>query len=198
MSVLEIGAGIGDHSHYYMDRGCSITITEARSENLEYLNFRYPTSNIQFLNMETPSRIDGSPFELVHCYGVLHHLGNPGKALEFMARSTTKMMFLETCVSFGETEAVNLVKEPLSDPTQAYSGHGCRPTRRWVFKRLQGLFDYVYLPKTQPNHEDFPLDWTKPWKHERSAKNAVFIASRYRIANDLLTQLLLSEQLRHE
>lgn len=145
MSVLEIGAGIGDHSHYYTDRGCGITITEARAENLEYLQSRYPTSDIQYLNMERPSRIDGAPFELVHCYGVLHHLGNPGEALEFMARNATRMLFLETCVSFGEREAVNLVKEPLSDPTQAYSGHGCRPTRPWLFKRLQELFDYVYL-----------------------------------------------------
>src|SRR5438045_3527021 len=29
-SVLEAGAGVGDHSHYYLDRGCQITITEAR------------------------------------------------------------------------------------------------------------------------------------------------------------------------
>jgi hypothetical protein len=40
-SVLEVGAGIADHSHYYMDRDCTITITEARKENLQYLKMRY-------------------------------------------------------------------------------------------------------------------------------------------------------------
>src|SRR5262249_51294506 len=47
LSVLEIGAGIGDHSHYYIDRDCVITITEARSENLEWLKKRYPTCKVQ-------------------------------------------------------------------------------------------------------------------------------------------------------
>ena len=88
MKVLEIGAGIGDHSHYYIDRGCRITITEARSENLQYLRNRYPDCNVQFLDMEHPTHVDGSPFDIVHCYGTLHHLGNPKQALEFINRIT--------------------------------------------------------------------------------------------------------------
>ena len=101
MSVLEVGAGIGDHSHYYIDRGCSITITEARPENLKYLRRRYSHDKVQFLDMERPSQIDGSPFDIVHCYGLLYHLKNPEKALTFLGRSTKRMLFLETCVSFG-------------------------------------------------------------------------------------------------
>lgn len=52
MTVLEVGAGIGDHSHYYIDRGCSITITEARAENLDYLKRRYPDVHVRFLDMD--------------------------------------------------------------------------------------------------------------------------------------------------
>jgi len=65
MSVLEIGAGIGDHSHYFIDRGCRITITEARFENLQYLRKHYPRCNVQLLHMERPSHINGSPFDIV-------------------------------------------------------------------------------------------------------------------------------------
>jgi SAM-dependent methyltransferase len=198
MSVLEVGAGIGDHSHYYIDRGCKMTITEARFENLQYLRNRYPACNVQFLDMEHPSNIDGSPFDVVHCYGLLHHLGNPEQALKSISWNTVRIMFLETRVSFGESEERNIVREPQSDPTQAYSGIGCRPTRPWLFNQLQGLFEYVYLPKTQPNHEEFPVDWSKPDKHQADSQSAIFIATRDRIENELLTQSLINKQARHE
>jgi len=198
MSVLELGAGIGDHSHYYIDRGCKITITEARFKNLQYLRNRYPGFNVQFLDMERPTYIDGSPFDVVHCYGILHHLGNPEQALEFIRRNTERILFLETRVSFGESEERNIVREPQSDPTQAYSGNGCRPTRPWLFNQLQELFEYVYLPKTQPNHEEFPIDWNISEKHQADSQSAIFIASRDRIENELLTQSLINKQTRHE
>jgi hypothetical protein len=108
------------------------------------------------------------------------------------------MLFLETRVSFGESEERNIVKEPQSDPTQAYSGIGCRPTRPWVFNQLQGLFEYVYLPKTQPNHEDFPIKWNTHDKQQTVSRGAIFIASRDRLENELLTQSLINKQARHE
>jgi hypothetical protein len=197
MSVLEIGAGIGDHSHYYMDRGCATTITDARPENLNCLRERYPYHNVQFLDMECPSPVDGPPFDVVHCYGLLYHLKNPETALEFLSRSTKKMLFLETCVSFGEAEALCPIEEDRKDPSQAWSGTGCRPTRPWVFNRLQGLFENVYVPKTQPNHEEFPLDWTAAEKHQNTYQRAMFIASHERLENRMLVPSLLNEQARH-
>ena len=198
MSVLEVGAGIGDHSSYYIDRGCVITITEARPQNLGFLRRRYPACNIQFMDMERPSRIEGSPFDIVHCYGLLYHLGNPEKALEFLAENARKLLFLETCVTFGEDEHINLTKEPQLNPTQAYSGTGCRPTRKWLFNRLQKFFKYVYLPKTQPCHEEFPLDWNAPEKHNANLQRAIFIGSRVELENDMLVRSLITKQIRQE
>jgi ubiquinone/menaquinone biosynthesis C-methylase UbiE len=198
MSVLEVGAGIGDHSHYYIDRGCRITITEARAENLSCLENRYPDSSVQFLDMESPVQVEGSPFDVVHCYGLLYHLGKPKEALAFLSRCTGKMLFLETCVSFGENEEINLTAEEQSQPTQANSGTGCRPTRAWLFRELKALFEHVYLPVTQPCHAEFPLDWTSPEKHKASLQRAIFIASREPMKNDLLTTSLLSRQIRQD
>jgi len=198
MSVLEVGAGIGDHSHYYVDRGCRITITEARAENLLILRNRYPNCSIQFLDMESPHQLEGSPFDVVHCYGLLYHLSNPKHALEFLSQNTKRMLFIETCVSFGDNEEINLTGEAQATPTQAYSGTGCRPTRAWLFKELQGLFEYVYVPATQPCHEEFPLDWTAPEKHNAGLQRAVFIASRERMNNETLKPFLDLKQTRHE
>ncbi len=198
MSVLEIGAGIGDHSHYYIDRGCRVTITEARNENLYLLRKRYPNCHVQFLDMESPASIEGSPFDVIHCYGLLYHLKTPKQALAFLGQNTNSMLFLETCVSFGENEEINLTREPQSDPTQAHSGIGCRPTRAWIFKELQGLFEYVYVPRTQPCHEEFPLDWSAPEKHKAGYQRAIFIASRERLENEILTPSLVLHQTQHE
>ena len=54
ISVLEVGAGIGNHSHYYIDRGCSVMITKALSENFNYIKMRNPHKNLQFLDQENP------------------------------------------------------------------------------------------------------------------------------------------------
>jgi hypothetical protein len=73
--VLEVGAGIGDHSHYFLDRGCTLTVTEARPENLAALRARYPRVDVQALDLEHPRELPGAPYEIVYCYGLLYHLG---------------------------------------------------------------------------------------------------------------------------
>lgn len=198
LSVLEVGAGIGDHSHYYIDRGCRITITEARAENLAHLRNRYPDCTVRFLDMESPRPVEGAPFDVVHCYGLLYHLSNPKQALAFLGQHAGGMLLLETCVSFGDNEAINLTGEEQFDPKQAYSGTGCRPTRPWLFRGLKSLFEYVYVPTTQPCHVEFPLDWTSPEKHKTTLQRAIFVASRKPLDNELLSTSLLPRQTRHE
>lgn len=197
MTVLEVGAGIGDHSHYYLDRGCKITITEARPQNLQYLKKLYFGYDIQHLDMEHPAPLKNAPFEIVHCYGLLYHLNNPAQALDFLSENCRRMLFLETCVSFGSGKEINLEAENQNNPTQAYTGIGCRPTRPWLFEKLQELFEHVYLPSTQPNHEEFPIDWTSPEKHQAALSRAIFVASREKLSNEFLTQELIDHQTRH-
>jgi len=148
--------------------------------------------------MECPIPLESAPFDLVHCYGLLYHLRNPDQALEFLSQNTKRLLLLETCVSFGDQEQVNTVNELQTDPTQACSGTGCRPTRPWVFHRLKELFEFVYLPKTQPNHEEFPLDWSDPKSCKAPFSRAVFIAARAKLENPLLVPDLISQQTRHD
>lgn len=196
-SVLEVGAGIGDLSHYFLDRGCRVTITEAREENLHILRHRYPGADIRPLDLENAAALASGPFEVVHCYGLLYHLANPAQALEFLSRHSSDLLLLETCVSFGNEMVVNLTGEPQDNPTQAWSGTGCRPTRPWVFAELKKHFPHVYVPATQPNHEEFPLDWTRPELHHAPLLRAVFIASRTPLEIPGLLSSLPDLQTRH-
>jgi hypothetical protein len=130
---------------------------------------------------------------------LLYHLKKPELALEFMAAHCTDLLLLETCVSYRDEDKANFVNEPAHDFTQAFHGTGCRPTRSWIWQKLNSLFPYVYVPKTQPDHEEFPLNWDTTINKMSDTKlsRAVFIASRYTLNDNplLLNELPLTYQI---
>jgi len=198
-TVLEVGAGIGDHSHYYLDRGCRITITDARESNLKTVRRRFPDADVRALDLEAPPvEFPGGPWDIIHCYGLLYHVRDPESALRIMGRHCREMLLLETCVSFGDEQRINPIDECKGSPTQAFSGGGCRPTRSWVWHRLHEHFSHVYLPMTQPNHAEFPLDWRAPEQHRAALSRAVFVATREPLVHPLLTSEIPHLQTRHE
>jgi SAM-dependent methyltransferase len=194
-TVLEVGAGAGDHTHFFLDRGCSVVVTEARAENLEILKARYPQLQVRELDLEKAHLPGDEKFDIVYCYGLLYHLNDPAWAIEFMAQRCRGLLLLETCVSFGSDLQVNLCDEQSENPSQAFSGKGCRPTRPWVFAELHKRFPFVYMPRTQPWLEDFPLDWTAP--APPSLTRSVFIGSRESLVNELLAAQIPVKQRRH-
>ena len=197
-TVLEVGAGIGNLTSFFLDRGCEVIATEARPENLKLLAARFPKIKTQSLDLENPSALFASPFDVVFCYGLLYHLGQPAKAIEYMARNCRGLLLLETCVSFGENEALNPCPEPRDRVSQTVSGMGCRPTRPWVYANLKKYFEFVYMPTTQPNHEQFPIDWRAPEAHASSLSRAVFVGSKTRLENPLLATEVPMRQTREE
>ena len=108
------------------------------------------------------------------------------------------MMLVETCVSYGDDERINALREPRDHPSQAVSGTGCRPTRPWVFGQLRRHFEHVYVTRTQPHHPEFPLDWSADRGAEQGRRLArsVFVASRRPIDNPQLSPELLVRQTR--
>jgi hypothetical protein len=194
-TVLEIAAGIGDHTPFFLARGCSVTITEGRADNLEVLRDRYPENRIVQLDMDRPKWDTEELFDIVYCYGALNHFSKPDKAIEFMSCHCRDLLLVESLVSFGDGEEISLCEE-LDNPTQSLYQIGCRPTRKWIYAQLQKYFEFVYLPITQPDHEQFPTDWTKPPKSSLTKNRAVFVASRAPIDNPLLSPKLENHQTR--
>lgn len=202
-SVLELGAGLGDHTSFFLDRGCTVTSIEARPENCKFFaatmefvgkHGYFPAAKWNLIeadvNALNPTAL--GKFDIVYAYGIFYHLADPDGALKLFAAFCGDLLLLETCVSVGDYEAANIVTEPKEVQTQAFDGLGCRPTRPWIFNRLRALFPYVYVPKTQPVHEDFPIDWTVAPKTELT--RAVFIASRQPIDSPMLLSELPAKQ----
>ncbi len=199
-SVLEVGAGVGDHTLYFLDRDCPVVSLEARGENcqlfaetmqaLEASGYsKASRSKLVQGDVESLNGVITGNFDVVYCYGLLYHLEDPDAALSAMAARCRDLLLLETCVSFGGHEAPNPVSEPRSEPTQSFRGGGCRPTRPWIMNKLKALFAHVYVPRTQPAHEEFPLDWTVEQPSDRLTR-ATFVASRRPIVNEQLLDFL--------
>lgn len=185
--VLEVGAGPGDLTSFFTDRGCAVHATDGRPELVEEIAAAYAGRGVtsQVLDLDSGAAPRGGPFEVVFCYGVLYHLRDPLAALRMMSGACSGLLLLETCVSYGGEEAVNLVEENRAEKSQAVSGTGCRPTRPWMFNRLKEMFEHVYCPVTQPAHDEFPQDWTRD-ERRAALTRAVFIASRRPIESRLL------------
>ena len=105
-------------------------------------------------------------------------------------------MLLETCVSFGDELTENLTSEAAE-----YLQSGVRRNRvpsnaSMGLQQAQIAFPYVFVPRTQPNHEQFPIRW-KNAEPESMLSRAIFIASRTTLDNPLLAEALLQYQIRH-
>lgn len=154
--MLEVGAGVGELTHFWKMRGCNVVSTDGRPEN-----------GLPVLDIEGPPNAPGY-FEIVFAYGLLYHLRNPARAISNMARCCSEMLLLETCISLGESR-FEVPEE--DDPRNSVHLLGCRPNREWITNELRKHFAYVYEPTTKPDHEEFrdPADGNA---------RAVFIASR--------------------
>jgi hypothetical protein len=194
-SVIEVGAGIGDHTSFFLDRGCSVLTSDGRLENVEQLRRRYHWIAVRQLDLDDPDPEFREQAEIVFCYGTLYHLRRPAEALAFLARCSTSLMLVETCVAFGDDERLEIASEDACLPSQALAGIGCRPTRLWVHRRLRELFPYVYMPETQPWHPEFPVDWrVSPSPGELI--RAIFVASRVPLGNPKLSETIPTHQTR--
>ena len=192
-SVLEVGAGIGLHTKFFEDLGCTVFSTDGRQENVAEIRRRYPHRQAEVLDLDQQTDIsDLGSFDLVYCYGTLYHLSKPEQALKAMAGVCKEMILLETCVTPGDELAVNLVTENASNPNQSYWGKGCRPTRLWVIEMLKKYFGFAYTSKSQPPHPDFDWDWESPVTKKNH--RAVFVGSKTPLVNEMLSEQLPNQQ----
>jgi hypothetical protein len=187
-SVVDLGAGIGDHTLYYLIKNCSVMPVEGRKDLADFISSRFGIKSIQMDFEKECKKVSLiGIFDIIHCYGLLYHLANPTAFLSQLG-SIGRLLVLESCVSRDDSpDPINLISEDRNNPTQAISGTGCRPTRTWVVSQLKKHFPYVYFPVTQPKNNQFPISWNDSLPSDQNHR-AVFIASKERIVNPKLTE----------
>jgi SAM-dependent methyltransferase len=177
--VLEVGAGVGRLTGFFIDRGCSIVVTEARSENVAELRRRLPTVDVKEADVEE-SLQQLALFDVVFCYGVLYHLESPLRALRNMAAVCTDLLMIETMVCDSRLPVLRLEDETKS-VNQALRGLAHRPSPAYLAIALNRVgFDHVYAATDPPDHPDYRFSWLDNMDTARNGAllRAVFIASR--------------------
>ena len=196
--VLELGSGPGDHTAFYVDRHCSIVSVDARQECIDVLTRRFPGVQTQVCDLNSPDPLlHLGAFDVLHCYGVLYHLEDPLRLLEYMGKACTGFTIVETCVNPKKDSGVEIVDEIREDYTQSWTGRGCRPTREWIFRVLNQVFPFVYHTRTQPAHPEFPLDWND-LAGAPALIRSVFVASKQELRLPQLSSALLDTQTRFD
>lgn len=193
--VLEVGAGIGLHTPFFLERSCEVVVTDGNPENVDEIRRRHPGLRAGQADLDGSDDLArfGS-FDVVYCYGLLYHLAQPERALRRIADVCTGQLLLETCVSLGQSAEVVFLRDFVSN-NQATGGIGCRPTRLWVMEKLRQHFGHAYHAKEQPDHPDFPLDWQLP--ETRLLYRAVFVGSKTPLGSPGLMREIPSKQERH-
>lgn len=187
--VLEVGAGIGLHTPFFLERGCEVLVTDGNAENVGEIRRRLPNVRSALLDLEQDRAIDDlGTFDIVYCYGLLYHLSNPEAAIAKFASVCRGQLLLETVVGLGRYPEVQLIRDFVSN-NQAVAGVGCRPTRPWIMQTLTRYFSHAYVTRTQPDYPDFTPDWIIP--ETRLIYRGVFVGSKYPLSSpELLSELL--------
>jgi SAM-dependent methyltransferase len=193
--VLEVGAGIGLHTPFFLKRGCDVTATDGRPQNVAEIARRLPGVRTALVDLETEGSLQRlGRFDVIYCYGLLYHLANPQGALTQLAGVCDGLLLVETAVSAGNHDELLLVQDP-EHFNQAVSGVGCRPTRLWVLNKLRETLGHSYIPRTQPNHIDFPENWRQP--PVQLMYRSIFVGARMPLALPTLDAAVPDFQERH-
>jgi SAM-dependent methyltransferase len=189
--VLEVGAGVGRLTCFFIDRGCSVVATEARPENVAELRRRLPTVDVREADVEE-SLEDLGRFDVVFCYGVLYHLESPLRALRNMAAVCDDLLLIETMVC-DSRDAVLRLEDETKALNQALRGLAHRPSPSYLALALNRVgFDYVYAASNPPDHPDYRFSWLDNMDTARDGAllRGVFVASRTPLPRSALTSLL--------
>lgn len=195
-TVLEVGAGVGKLTHFFEDRGCAVLSTDGRPENVAELVERHPRRRAMVVDLMEPGSHDRlGGFDVVFCYGVLYHVGDPARVIGDLARACKGLLLLSTCVHPTD-DGENHRRWEHSGRDQSLDHNGCRPARDWVMGELGKHFPFVYATVTQPNHPQYRLEWPAEIARDKDLVRAVFVASRTELALPSLSPSLLLRQRR--
>jgi SAM-dependent methyltransferase len=189
--VLEVGAGIGLHTGFFIDKGCDVVSTDGRADNVEEIRRRWPGIVVQQVDLEKETSLKHlGTFDIVYCYGLLYHVGDPERVLAMLAQVCEAQILLELIVNQDQASTLYLTNDPNVND-QSTIGKACRPSRAWILDRLNQYWGHGYITVTQPNHAEFPTDWNKSTNLNT---RAIFVGSRMPLINPSLSQQVTQTQ----
>jgi hypothetical protein len=189
-TLLELGAGVGDHTEFFLDRSCVVTAVEARSEAVAVMQTRFEhheSVTVLERDLDPPDASLAGTFDVVMCLGLLYHVAHPQQLVTWAASHAADLLVIETIVSPAPGGDPQMVGEDARLPGASTHGTGCRVTRQWLWSLLSASMPYVYATRGQVPHYEFPMDWRACGP---GTTRTILIASRRALSDEALTSTL--------
>jgi len=154
-NAVDAGCGVGFFSQTLAECGLQVCGFDAREENVEEAQRRFPGIAFGQGDMEDPKVASLGRFDLVLCFGLLYHLENPLRAIRNLRAITGKCLLLESmCVP--EERSTLLLRQERRQDDQSLTELACYPSESSLVKMLYGAgFAKVYRVAQLPDHDDF-------------------------------------------
>jgi FkbM family methyltransferase len=154
-NALDAGCGLGFFSQTLTECGLNVCGFDARAENVEEAQRRFPGIPFGVGNAEDRGVLHLGRFDLVLCFGLLYHLENPLLAIRNLRAITEKCLLLES-VCVPDERPTFLLREEPGQQDQSVAEVACYPSESSLVKMLyRSGFKNVYRITDLPNHEDF-------------------------------------------
>lgn len=91
VKVLDFGAGTGNLSRIFLEKGCTVTACDVSQKSLNILKDKLPSNNLDtvlYNGLKLP--FEDNTFDITTTYSVLHHIPNYISAVKEMIRVTKK------------------------------------------------------------------------------------------------------------
>jgi 2-polyprenyl-3-methyl-5-hydroxy-6-metoxy-1,4-benzoquinol methylase len=169
-TMLELGAGHGDFSQYFTDKGFLCTAMEGRLEHVNWMRKNTKIYSILQFDAEKPW-LENNYYDVILHFGLLYHLERPLDNLAWTIDNLKfKIMFLETEVAnHHDPEFTLVLREEGGD--QALNNLGGRPTSRGIEALLESRnLDWVRMDNPELDSSIHQYSWKESetpytWAH---------------------------------
>ena len=181
-SILEIGAKDTSFSRYFLSQKANVTISSPLDFKIQ--KFKKSKLNIKTIKLNIENPINTPKYDYIICYGVIEHIKNPIKSIEWMSKKSN-VLIIESSVSNLFNDKVISVPYKKNSKDLSLNKYGSRFSRKTLMNILQNNFKYVYCTKSQPEDEKYPKNWNTvdPNKHFSLNIRSIFIASHELLEN---------------
>jgi 2-polyprenyl-3-methyl-5-hydroxy-6-metoxy-1,4-benzoquinol methylase len=175
-TVLEIGAKDTSFARFFISEKAKVTISSPLDSKIK--KFKKSKLDLEIIKLDIENPVNIPKFDFIICYGVIEHISNPIKSIEWMSKNCNTLI-LETSVS-------NLLSHNIMSIN--YKKNGSRFSRLTIMNLLKNFYKYVYTTKTQPENEKYPKYWNSidPKYHLSLNIRAIFVASHSILDNNTL------------
>jgi 2-polyprenyl-3-methyl-5-hydroxy-6-metoxy-1,4-benzoquinol methylase len=86
-TVIDVGCGGGRWTFGFDKLGCKVTAVDVSEGPVKITKEFVPKAEVMISNLfDLPKKIEGRTFDIVWCWGVIHHTDNPKRAFETLLK----------------------------------------------------------------------------------------------------------------